>query len=112
MAFVALLVILYRLVGGSNEWLKTHGVILVTFYAVGSVAYDELEGWPLLDSAYFLTVTITTVGYGDFCPVTPMGKIFTVFYALIGIIFVFAALTPDAPGSDSSAFERPPHAVG
>ena len=68
LAGVALLVILYRVCGGSNEWLRTHGVILVTYYSFGGLAYDELEGWPLLDTTYFLTVTVTTVGYGDMCP--------------------------------------------
>ena len=91
---VAFLVYIYRLTGGNNEWLRTHGIILVTYYAVGGIAYDELEGWPLLDATYFLTVTITTVGYGDLCPETSPGKLFTVFYAIIGIVFVFAALSP------------------
>ena len=61
---------------------------------MGGIAYDEIEGWPLLDTTYFLTVSITTVGYGDICPVTDLGKIFTVLYALVGIVFVFAALSP------------------
>jgi len=91
---IGFLVFCYRLVGGSNEWLRTHGMILVTFYALGGLVYDELEGWPLLDTSYFLTVTITTVGYGDLTPQTPEGKLFTVGYALIGIVFVFAALSP------------------
>ena len=91
---LAIFVICYRTCGGSNEWLRTHGLILTSFYAVGGIAYDELEGWPLLDSVYFLTVTITTVGYGDLCPVTDAGKLFTVVYAMVGIVFVFAALTP------------------
>lgn len=90
---IGLLVFAYRFVG-SNEWLKTHGLVLVAYYAVGGLVYDELEGWKLLDTAYFLTVTITTVGYGDICPETPEGKMFTVFYALVGIVFVFAALSP------------------
>jgi len=90
---IGLLVFAYRFVG-SNEWLKTHGLVLVAYYAVGGLVYDELEGWKLLDTAYFLTVTITTVGYGDICPETPEGKMFTVFYAVVGIVFVFAALSP------------------
>ena len=47
LAAVALLVVLYRVCGGSNEWLRTHGVILVTYSSFGGLAYDELEGWPL-----------------------------------------------------------------
>jgi hypothetical protein len=91
---IALLVILYRVCGGTNEWLTTHGVILITYYAIGGVVYDELEGWPLLESSYFLTVTVTTVGYGDMVPATDEGKLFTVGYALLGLVFVFAALSP------------------
>jgi len=91
---LALIIFGYRAFGGTNDWLRTHGIILVTYYALGSVVYDEIEGWPLIDSSYFLTVTITTVGYGDLTPTTDVGKMFTVVYALVGVIFVFAALTP------------------
>jgi len=91
---LSVLIYFYRVLGGSNEWLRTHGIILVTYYALGGIAYDELEGWTLLDTTYFLTVTVTTVGYGDMCPETPEGKIFTVVYALLGLVFVFAALSP------------------
>ena len=94
LCILAVLIFGYRALGGTNEWLRTHGIILVTYYAIGSVAYDELEEWPMLDTTYFLTVTITTVGYGDLCPVTDAGKMFTVFYAIVGIVFVFAALEP------------------
>jgi len=89
-----LLIYLYRLCGGQNKWLRTHGAILATYYGFGGVAYDELEGWTLIDTTYFLTVTVTTVGYGDMVPESDTGKIFTVLYALLGIAFVFAALEP------------------
>lgn len=91
---VCVLIVLYRFLGGTNEWLRTHGVILASYYSLGGLVYDELEGWTLLDTTYFLTVTVTTVGYGDMCPETDIGKIFTVVYALLGLIFVFAALDP------------------
>ena len=81
---VSAMVLLYSLLPwGKNQWLRTHGVILCGYYAVGGLVYDELEGWGLLDTTYFLTVTITTVGYGDFCPETPEGKLFTVVYCLV-----------------------------
>ena len=93
LVLVALCIFVYRFFG-KNEWLKTHGVILVSYYALGGLIYDEVENWSLMETTYFLTVTITTVGYGDLCPESPEGKLFTVFYSLIGIIFVFAALQP------------------
>ena len=43
---LSLVIFLYRLCGGTNEWLKTHGVILCSYYAFGSLILDELEGSP------------------------------------------------------------------
>nr|WP_286193752.1 potassium channel family protein [Tropicibacter sp. R16_0] len=59
-----------------------------------SVFYRLVEGWSWLDSIYFSVVTISTVGFGDFSPETAAGKIFTMFYILVGLgIFVAAATT-------------------
>lgn len=35
---------------------------LAVYFALGSYAYGQLEGWAPLDACYFLVVTITTVG--------------------------------------------------
>lgn len=53
--------------------------------ALGTVSYRYLEKWSWLDSVYFSVVTLTTVGYGDISPQTDGGKIFTLFYILLGI---------------------------
>ncbi|WIY24260.1 potassium channel family protein [Parasedimentitalea psychrophila] len=59
-----------------------------------SVFYRYVEGWSWLDSIYFSVVTISTVGFGDFSPETAPGKIFTMFYIVIGLgIFVTAVTT-------------------
>ena len=52
-----------------------------------------VEGWSLLDSAYFAVVTIATVGYGDLTPETTLGKIFTIGYIFAGIGLFLAAVT-------------------
>lgn len=58
---------------------------------LATVFYWLVEGWSLLDSAYFAVVTIATVGYGDFAPQTSIGKLFTIGYIFCGIgIFVAA----------------------
>lgn len=55
------------------------------FILMGTVVYHYLEGWSWIDSAYFSIITLTTIGYGDFSPQTSAGKVFTIFYILIGI---------------------------
>ena len=58
------------------------------FLTIGTIAYNQIEGWSLLNSLYFSVATLTTVGYGDFVPITEIGKVFTIFYILIGIVLI------------------------
>ena len=60
------------------------GMALI-WIAIGTVVYHYLEKLEWVDSLYFSTVTLTTVGYGDFTPETDTGKMFTVLYVLVGI---------------------------
>ena len=57
----------------------------------GTTFYRTVEGWSWTDSLYFSVTTMSTVGLGDLSPVTPFGKIFTVFYIFAGV-GVFVAL--------------------
>jgi len=57
------------------------GVIIL----LGSLFYSKVEGWSFLDSFYFCIVTLATVGYGDFHPLTSLGKLFTIMYIFVGV---------------------------
>ena len=59
---------------------------------IGTAFYVRAEGWSVIDAVYFCVVTLATVGYGDFAPRTPVGKLFTIVYILIGAgVFVVLA---------------------
>jgi len=53
--------------------------------AIGSIVYHYLEDWSWINAIYFSVITLTTVGYGDYSPQTDGGKLFTIFYILIGV---------------------------
>ena len=55
------------------------------FLGFGTLMYHYLEGWNWIDSLYFSIITLSTIGYGDFSPVTDSGKLFTIFYIILGI---------------------------
>lgn len=64
-------------------------LLLLVLHVMGTFAYHYLEGWSWVDSVYFMSSTVTTVGYGDLVPETDEGKIFTVFFMWTGISLGF-----------------------
>lgn len=69
---------------------RTRPVVLYTFtmVAIAAALYHWLEGWSWLDAVYFVVVTVTTVGYGDFAPTTSLTKVLTIFVAINGIVIL------------------------
>jgi hypothetical protein len=60
-------------------------VIVLLLLSIGTSYYNYAEGWSPVDSFYFSTMTLTTIGYGDLAPTSDGAKIFTSFYAIFGI---------------------------
>ena len=63
-------------------------VLSTAIVLLGAAFYHGIEGWSWLDSFYFCIVTLGTVGYGDITPVTAGGKIFTMFYIIVGLSII------------------------
>lgn len=60
----------------------------VGLLVVGTIVYHSIEDWSWVDSIYFSTVTVTTVGFGDLVPTSDASKMFTVVYTLSGITII------------------------
>jgi voltage-gated potassium channel len=66
-------------------------VVTVTFVLVGGVAMriaepDEFTN--MGDALWFSVVTVSTVGYGDFVPVTTLGRLVASVIMIFGLAFV------------------------
>ena len=50
------------------------------------------ESWDFVQSVFFTTTILTTIGYGNISPVTFPGRVFCVLFAIIGIPFTLSVL--------------------
>ena len=82
-----------RLKRNFDEFIKTNNFnytlsIAVSIIFVGSIIMSTVENISLGDAIWWSIVTVTTVGYGDISPVTPMGRIVASILMLMGIGFI------------------------
>uniref|UniRef100_A0A8C6UF04 Potassium channel, subfamily K, member 4a n=1 Tax=Neogobius melanostomus TaxID=47308 RepID=A0A8C6UF04_9GOBI len=59
------------------------------FLAVPTVVFQEVEEWSFIESLYFVVITLTTVGFGDFVPGGREGGVFKLL-VLLWIVFGLA----------------------
>ena len=59
----------------------------------GAIGFHIFENLTFLESFYIATETVTTVGFGDLAPKTAHGRIFAIFFMLLGGGTVLYALT-------------------
>ena len=86
-----------------SRLIMVYSFVVIT---IGAVLFHWIEGWEWLDSFYFVVITITTIGYGDFTPQTSLGKVITIFYGLNGIILLLTVydLVRDVRGQQRKSF--------
>ncbi len=59
--------------------------LVIAMLIIGTLGFYLTEDWTLKESLYATIVTVTTVGYGDFVPITESGRTFTLFFVLAAI---------------------------
>ncbi|UKZ79174.1 hypothetical protein TrVFT333_006924 [Trichoderma virens FT-333] len=64
-------------------------MVWLVFWLVGAVVFMQAEkryqGWTYFEAFYFCFIAWTTIGYGDFTPVSNAGKSFFVFWSLMAL---------------------------
>ncbi len=69
-------------------------VLLYSYITMFIKLNYEGESLSIIECIYFVTCTMTTVGYGDVVMTSPVGMIFSVVVSLSGVVLFFALLFP------------------
>jgi voltage-gated potassium channel len=60
--------------------------ILLFFIAIiGIAGYVVIEHWTFLESAYMVVITLFTIGFEEVHPLSPQGRVFTIFLIISGV---------------------------
>ncbi len=63
-------------------------ILMVSILVTGTLGYMYLENWGLLDSLYMTVISITTTGFAEINPISPPGRIFTIFLIITGVLSI------------------------
>ena len=71
----------------SIRHLKFCILLLILVILLGVSGYMSIEHWNFLDALYMAVTTLTTVGYNEVHELTNPGRIFTIFFIIIGVVY-------------------------
>jgi voltage-gated potassium channel len=70
--------------------------LVLVVAAIGVAGYMIIERWSFLDSLYMTAITLTTVGFREIAPLTPLGQLFTIILIVMGVGTIIYSLTASA----------------
>ncbi|XP_022235509.1 calcium-activated potassium channel slowpoke-like [Limulus polyphemus] len=69
-----------------SVWLTAAGIIHLLENSGDPLDFDNIHNLSYWECVYFLIVTMSTVGYGDIFCKTTLGRVFIVFFILVGLV--------------------------
>lgn len=82
------------------------GIAVVFLAVVVGLLFSYVEGVDIYTAMYWAVITMSTIGYGDVTPATPMGKAVAMFSAVVGISAFTALISLIAEHFISSSLRR------
>ena len=64
---------------------RAAAILILIVIPVGIFGYVLIEGRPWFEAIYLTIITLTTIGFGDIVPVTPLGRLFTLALIFTGL---------------------------
>lgn len=88
-------------------------LMLVSLLAIQALIFSQIEGWMYLDGLYFSIVSALTIGFGDFIPATPAGKVllFPFVLADIALLSNQVTLIVNVSSRNTRRYQRMLHAA-
>lgn len=59
--------------------------ILITYILCGAAVYSIWEEWSFFEACYFVFVSMSTIGFGDFVPQHPIRMMCSIIYLIFGL---------------------------
>ncbi|MCY4466502.1 MAG: NAD-binding protein [Chloroflexi bacterium] len=64
---------------------RAAAILILIVIPVGIIGYVLIEGKPWFEAIYLTIITLTTIGFGDIVPITPLGRLFTLALIFTGL---------------------------
>jgi voltage-gated potassium channel len=69
-------------------------IVTTVIFVFGTLGYVLIERWSWADALFMAAITLSTVGFGEVEPLSPVGRIYTIILILLGVgIIAFAFST-------------------
>ena len=68
------------------------GVAILSVLLVGTAGFIVIEGYPPFDAFYMTLITMSTVGYMEIHPLSPVGRVFNSVLIFFGVTMLFFAI--------------------
>jgi voltage-gated potassium channel len=66
-------------------------ILTILIQLFGTLGYIVIDHFSLMDAIYQTGITFTTVGFGEIAPISPLGRLFTIFLIIAGFaVFSYA----------------------